>query len=263
MTSIKTGNIFNTLFSEKKDILSVYFTAGFPELEDTTRILLALQESGADIIEIGMPFSDPIADGPTIQASNTRALNNGMSIEKLFSQLESIKDQIKIPLVLMGYINPVLQFGPEQFAIRCQQAGVKGLILPDLPLKEYESNFKSLFQKHDLSHIFLITPQTSEERIRAIDALTDSFIYTVSSNSITGSHLDFKDLQVQYYERIRAMKLTNPTLIGFGIHDRTTFQEACKYAQGAIIGSAFIKVLEASKDLENDIKIFVKNIKGV
>ncbi|WP_026997887.1 tryptophan synthase subunit alpha [Flectobacillus major] len=256
-------NRITQLFEQKKNnILNVYFTAGYPELNDTTTVLKALDESGADLVEIGMPYSDPVADGETIQASNQIALDNGMSVKLLFEQLAGIRPSVKVPILLMGYINPVLQFGIENFCQKCQEVGVDGLILPDLPVDVYEEEYKAIFDKYGILNIFLITPQTSESRIRHIDAISAGFIYMVSSASITGAKSGISDVQEEYFARINAMNLTNPRLIGFGISDNETFVKASSHAAGAIIGSAFIKVVSTSKNLQTDIKAFVQAIKG-
>ena len=263
MNLIKTENRINKLFNTRKQgILSVYYSAGFPALSDTARIAELLQESGADIIEIGVPYSDPIADGPTIQESNSKALKNGMSINLLFEQLASIREKVDLPIILMGYINPVLQYGMGKFCERCEKIGIDGLILPDLPMAEYMEVYKEDFEKHNLKNIFLITPQTSEDRIREIDRNTDGFIYMVSSASITGAKSGISEEQVKYFERVKSMKLNNPTLIGFGISNRESFDLACQYASGAIIGSAFINVLDKADNLEKDIEVYIKSIKG-
>jgi tryptophan synthase alpha chain len=240
----------------------VYFTAGFPQLNDSVRIMQSLQEAGADIIEVGIPFSDPVADGPTIQDSNQTALNNGMTLKGLFQQLASIREKVQIPILFMGYINPILQFGIEKFCQECQRIGVDGLILPDLPMQEYLDEYKNMFEKYGLRNVFLITPQTSENRIRTIDAHTKGFIYMVSSASTTGAKQDISQKQYDYFTRVKNMNLKNPTLIGFGISNKETFESACNYSSGAIIGSAFIKMLANSHNLEQDIKNFVKSVKG-
>lgn len=255
-------NRIEKLFKEKHNILSVYFTAGFPELEDTLKIAKGLEQGGADIIEIGMPFSDPIADGPTIQESNNQALHNGMTIRKLFEQLTDLREQIQLPVLLMGYINPVIQFGIKRFCEKCEEVGVDGLILPDLPLAEYEEEYKALFESHGLHNIFLITPQTSEERIRHVDEVSGSFIYMVSTASTTGKTSGFGNDQLEYFKRIEEMDLRSPRLIGFGIHDHETFRASCEAANGAIIGSAFIKHLSKNGADAEGIKKFVKAIKG-
>ncbi len=246
---------------DKENILSVYFTAGYPSLDDTGIIIKELEKSGADLIEVGIPFSDPLADGPTIQKSSSQALKNGINPNIVFSQLQSIKNKIKIPLILMGYLNQILAYGEDKFLKDCQDANIQALIIPDLPVSEYKSYYKELFEKYNLSNIFLISPQTSSERIKEIDKLTDTFIYMVSSNSITGAKTDIETEQISYFERIKNMKLQNPTLIGFGISNNETFQKACKYSQGAIVGSAFINKISQKGSLENNIMEFVKEIK--
>ena len=254
-------NRIEKLFESKPQrVLNVYFTAGYPRLNDTTEIIEALARSGADLIEIGVPFSDPIADGPTIQASNDVALANGMTLKTLLSQLKGIRDKVDIPIILMGYINPIVQYGMDKFCTECQEVGVDGLILPDLPMFEYLEMHKPVFEKHGLLNIFLITPQTSEERIKQIDENSSGFIYMVSSASTTGAKTGISDEQEAYFKRVNDMGLKNPRLIGFGISNKETFGKACKNANGAIIGSAFIKMLEQAKDLKVDIKDFVKSV---
>lgn len=255
-------NAINKLFEgKKKNILSVYFTAGFPNLNDTTTIINELEKNGVDMIEIGMPFSDPLADGPTIQRSSEIALENGMTIKLLFQQLQNFRNKTsEMPLFLMGYLNPVLQYGFEKFCNDSSSLGISGVIIPDLPMQEYLVEYKSMFVKYNLKNIFLITPQTSESRIRLIDENSDGFIYMVSSTSTTGNKNEIGVEQENYFKRIADMKLKNPTIIGFGIHNHQTFSKACEYANGAIIGSAFIKAIEKSEDLENDISKFVNNI---
>ena len=254
-------NRINQLFQDKKEnILSVYFTAGYPQLEDTVQIIQALVKNGADLIEVGMPFSDPVADGPVIQNSSTIALKNGMSIKKLFNQLGNIRESVNIPLILMGYLNPVMQFGVEKFCQKCQEVGIDGLILPDLPLSVYEEEFKELFEKYGLHNILLITPQTSENRIRQIDEASNGFIYMVSSSSTTGAKDKVSDFHEDYFVRVNQLNLKNPRLIGFGISNQETFQNACKYASGAIIGSAFVKALDQNITLEERISGFVKSV---
>jgi tryptophan synthase alpha chain len=264
MNAIMTKeNRINLLFAKKSEkVLNVYFTAGFPSLEDTMPIMKTLEKSGADLVEIGMPYSDPIADGPTIQDSNQVALANGMNIKKLFYQLKDLRKEVSLPVILMGYLNPVMQFGLEKFCEKCAEVGVDGVIIPDLPLLEYQEIYKPIFEKFNLKNIFLITPQTSEERIELIDAVSDSFIYMVSSASTTGKSTGISDQQIAYFERIEGKNLKNPRLIGFGISDKQSFETACKYAHGAIIGSAFIRLLEKSESLEDDIQDFVHNIKN-
>lgn len=250
------------LFSRKKEgVLNVYYTAGYPGLHDTLTVLKALQEAGADIVEIGMPYSDPVADGPTIQQSNDIALQNGMTVKLLFEQLAAMRKQVHIPVLLMGYLNPVIQFGIENFCARCKEIGVDGVILPDMPMQVYLEEYKPIFDGYGLLNTFLITPQTSPERIRQIDSLSEGFIYMVSSASVTGSTKGIQQEQENYFRRIKDMQLQNPTMIGFGISDHASFEKACQYANGAIIGSAFIKALQQSTDLQKDILHFVRDIK--
>lgn len=264
MPTIVTKNRIEQLFEEKKErILSVYFSAGFPRLNDTSEIMKYLDESGADIIEVGIPFSDPVADGPTIQESNKTALDNGISLKLIFEQLADIRKEVNIPIILMGYINPVLQFGIEAFCEKCAEVGVDGMILPDLPMQEYLDDYKSTFEKYGLHNIFLITPQTSESRVREIDDNSKGFIYMVSSASTTGAKMGISEEQVNYFQRIKEMNLNNPTLIGFGISNKETFDQACTYASGAIIGSAFINVLKNASNLQEDISEFIKSVKGI
>ena len=253
-------NRINQLFATKKEnILSVYFTAGFPNLNDTVQIIQELEKNGVDLIEIGMPFSDPTADGPTIQHSSEMALKNGMSLKLLFEQLKEIRKSVNIPLILMGYFNPVLQFGVEKFCQKCNEVGIDGTILPDLPLDEFEENYKRNFTKNNLHNILLITPQTSEKRIRQIDEASEGFIYMVSSSSTTGAGKKVEDFHQDYFQRIQQMNLKNPRLIGFGISDHDTFSNACNYANGAIIGSAFVKSFQPQIPIEDSVSHFVKN----
>jgi tryptophan synthase alpha chain len=256
-------NRLTRLFKEKKkNLLSVYFTAGFPELESTGLILKTLESAGAEFVEIGMPYSDPMADGPTIQASNTVALKNGMSIRLLLEQVEAARAEVSMPILLMGYLNPVMQYGVERFCAEAARVGVDGLILPDLPLLDYEEVYRPVFEQHNLSVIFLITPQTSEERIRKIDGLTNSFIYMVSSASTTGNKVEGDEKQLRYFERVQNMNLQNPQLIGFGISDRPSFELACRYAAGALIGTAFIKVIQEKENLEANIRRYIGGVKA-
>jgi len=229
--------------ADPKKVLSIYFTAGYPEKEDTTKVLQQLQDSGVDLVEIGLPFSDPLADGPTIQDSSTTALKNGMSTQLLFDQLKDIRKSIHIPLIVMGYFNPMLQYGVDAFLKECAQIGIDGVIMPDLPLAEYKQHYAAMYEKYGIKNIFLITPQTSDARIREIDKASDSFIYLVSTASVTGSKSGFGPEQEAYFERIANMKLKNPLVVGFGIHDAHTFTQATKHTSGAIIGSAFIKTI--------------------
>ncbi|RNC85031.1 MAG: tryptophan synthase subunit alpha [Winogradskyella sp.] len=251
-------NRIHQKLQENKKLLSIYFTAGYPSINDTVSIIEDLEKSGVDMIEIGLPFSDPLADGPTIQASSTQALKNGMTTEKLFEQIKDIRKTVSIPLIIMGYFNPVLQYGVEAFCKKCQEVGIDGLILPDLPVDVYAEQYKDTFEKFGLKNIFLITPQTSNERIQFIDSVSDGFIYMVSSASTTGAKSGFGDEQTQYFERIASMQLKNPQIVGFGISNNETFTQATQYAKGAIIGSAFIKHL-TNKGV-NTIDAFVKGI---
>ena len=254
-------NRIHSLFKNKQErVLSIYFTAGFPKLEDTLSIMEAIQSGGADIIEIGVPYSDPIADGPTIQDSNQIALENGMSLKKLFQQLEGFRSKIELPVVLMGYLNPIIQYGMEAFCKKCQEVGIDGLILPDLPMQQYLDEFKSVFEQYGLVNTFLISPQTSEKRILEIDQNTDGFIYMVSSHSITGAKSGISEEQISYFKRVQEMGLKNPRLIGFGISDAETFSTASKYSHGAIIGSAFIKTVKDSKNLNQDIQAYLQSV---
>ncbi len=256
-------NRVKDLFGQQRhELLSVFYTAGFPRLEDTPRIAGLLERSGVDMIEIGIPFSDPIADGPVIQESNTIALGNGMTVKKLLEQVREIRKTVKIPIVLMGYLNPVVQYGIESFCRDAANAGVDGLILPDMPAEEYRRAYRKFFDENNLTITFLISPTTSPERIRQIDEATNGFIYAVSSSSTTGAKLSFSKEQEDYFEEIRKMKLKNPFMIGFGISNRETFSLACLHGSGAIVGSAFISLLRTSTDFEKDILKFVTNLKG-
>lgn len=256
-------NRINQLFEQKdRNILSVYFTAGYPNLEDTVPIIELLEQNGVDLIEIGMPFSDPTADGPTIQQSSDVALKNGMSLEVLFQQLKGIRNKVKLPLILMGYINPVLQFGVEKFCNNCRDCGIDGLILPDLPLDEFNQHYRKYFEENNLHHILLITPQTTDERILDIDNQSGGFIYMVSSSATTGAGKKVEDFHVEYFSRVKNLPLKNPRLIGFGISDKATFNNACQFAHGAIIGSAFVKALQQPDSLNSNIGNFVKSITG-
>ena len=252
-------NRINQKLQEDKKLLSIYFTAGYPELDDTVTIIQNLEESGVDMIEIGLPFSDPLADGPTIQASSTQALKNGMTTDVLFKQLKDIRKSVNIPLIIMGYFNPILQYGVEAFCKKCAEIGVDGLIIPDLPVDVYYEAYKTTFEKYGLINVFLITPQTSDKRINFIDSISNGFIYMVSSASVTGSSSGFGDVQTQYFKRIADMNLTNPQIVGFGISDNKTFLQATQFSKGAIIGSAFIKHL-TNKGV-NKISSFVKSIR--
>jgi tryptophan synthase alpha chain len=232
------------IFQEKKNLLSIFFTAGYPNLNDTAQIISELSKNQVDFIEVGLPYSDPLADGPTIQESSQVALQNGMNLDIVFQQLKSIKDTNTAPLVLMGYLNQLIKYGEDKFCKACVDCGIETVILPDLPMIEYENHYQQLFKKYGLTNVFLITPHTSEERIQKIDALTDAFIYVVASASITGAKGEISNQQITYFERIKAMNLKSKLIIGFGISDKETFNTACNYANGAIIGSAFIKYLK-------------------
>ncbi|MBQ4820442.1 tryptophan synthase subunit alpha [Aquimarina sp. MMG016] len=234
-------NRINAALEQNKKLLSIYFTAGYPSLHDTKKIIQDLEKSGVDMIEIGLPFSDPLADGPTIQESSTAALKNGMTTKLLFEQLADIRKSVDIPLIIMGYFNPMMQYGVEAFCAKCQEIGIDGLIIPDLPVAEYHEQYQETFEKYGLINVFLITPQTSEERIRFIDSVSNGFIYMVSSASVTGSTSGFGNTQEAYFERIANMNLKASQIVGFGISNNETFTQATKTAKGAIIGSAFIK----------------------
>ncbi len=257
------NNRINQLFAtKKKNILSVYFTAGYPKLNDTGSIIYELEKSGADLVEVGIPFSDPTADGPVIQQSSHKALENGMTLDLLFKQLAGIREKVSIPLVLMGYFNPVYQFGVKEFCEKCNDAGIDGAILPDLPLNEYLENYQPFFEKNNLHNILLITPQTSDSRIRQVDTVSTGFIYMVSSSSTTGKNQKVEDFHQDYFERVNKLNLKNTRLIGFGISDKATFNNACKYASGAIIGTAFIKSFNKKEPVTESIPKFIKSIIG-
>lgn len=237
-------NRINELFATgKRDILSVYFCAGYPSRDSSPRIIRSLQSHGVDMIEIGIPFSDPMADGPVIQHAATEALRNGMTLDLLFEQLEHIRTDVKIPLILMGYLNPILRFGFEAFCRRCVACGIDGCIIPDLPYREYQEHYRATAERYGIRVIMLITPETSDERIRRIDESTDGFIYMVSSAATTGAQQDFDERKQAYFRRIDAMQLRNPRLVGFGISNGTTFWAACEHASGAIVGSRFVTLL--------------------
>jgi len=242
-------------------LLSIYFTAGYPTLDSTVQIAKALEDAGVDFIEIGFPYSDPVADGPTIQHASEEALKNGMTLHVLFEQLKDLRKQVSIPIYLMGYFNPVLQYGVENFCKSCKAVGINGTIIPDLPMYEYEELYQSIFEENNISNVFLVTPQTSEARIRKIDDLTTNFIYLLSSNAITGGNLEVKDQATAYFKRIKDMDLKNPFIIGFGISNKETFSKATQYANGAIVGTAFVKLLPEQNYLDK-IPAFIKSIKG-
>ena len=257
-------NRIQQLFSNKKEqVLNIYFTAGYPHLDATESVILSLEKAGVDLIEIGMPYSDPLADGPTIQASGQVALKNGMTLPLLFEQIKKARQKTEIPLVLMGYFNQVMQYGEKAFVEACVAAGVDGVILPDLPLFEYEQYYQKMFEEAGLGISFLITPQTSESRIRKIDELTKGFIYMVSNSSITGAKNTISEKQIAYFERINALQLQHARLIGFGISNYETYSTACRYASGAIIGSAYIKALKDSSNIEKTTLEFVEMVRGL
>tara|TARA_A100001011_G_scaffold180028_1_gene188903 strand:- start:544 stop:1305 length:762 start_codon:yes stop_codon:yes gene_type:complete len=244
---------------EEKKILSVYFTAGFPRLNDTQKIISKLEKYNVDLIEVGIPFSDPLADGETIQKSSKKAIENGMTIHKLFSQLKDLRKTVKIPVILMGYLNPILQFGIEKFCKKSKEIGIDGLIIPDLPIEIFVDEYKDLFNKNNLFNIFLITPQTPEERIKLIDKNSKGFIYMVSSSSITGSKKNLEDASFEYFDKISKMNLNNSSIVGFGISNRKTYEKVIEKSKGAIIGSAFVNFIEQN-GLE-DIGKFIKKFK--
>ncbi len=257
-------NRIENLFNKKKQtILSVFYTAGFPQLRSTIEVATALEKAGADMLEIGIPYSDPLADGQVIQHSSSIALNNGMSLPVLFEQLQDFRKQCQLPALLMGYYNPVMQFGLEKFCAACESAGIDGIILPDLPLDEAEM-YQPLFKKHNLHCVLLITPQTHDARIRKIDDISSGFIYMVSSSATTGKSAGFSRQQLDYFQKVKSMQLKNPVLTGFGIHDATTFNDACKFSNGAIVGSHFIRLLEkmnvgeAAEKLMNNLEIKIQ-----
>lgn len=256
-------NRLEKLFQNKKDhILSVYFSAGHPNLKDTADIIKHLDHSGADIVEVGIPFSDPVADGPVIQQSSLKALNNGINLELIFTQLTEIRKHTEIPIVLMGYLNPVLQYGIEKFCEKCGDIGIDGTILPDLPPDLYQEKYEAVFKENNMSNVLLVPPQTSDERIKELDSLSTGFLYIVAASSTTGAKQGFEEYQIEYFNRLKSLNLQSPKLIGFGISDNASFTEACKYANGAIIGSAFIKALEEDGELKNKIEKFINKIKN-
>lgn len=256
-------NKLTALFNKEKEekLLSIYFTAGFPNIDDTNVILEELQHNGVDFVEIGMPFSDPLADGPTIQASGLQALKNGMTIKKLFKQLRARKDTITIPIVLMGYLNPVLQYGMEDFLKDCKETGVSGVILPDLPLSVYEERYQDLFTKYDITNTMLVTPETSDKRLEEINRLCSGFIYAVSSSSTTGTDKNWT-AQENYFKKLKDYNFKQPVITGFGVKDKASFDAASKYTNGAIIGTAFIKAIQQKGNLKESIADFIKQIKS-
>ena len=255
-------NRIDILFEkETKGVLSVYFTAGFPNLNDTVPVIQSLEKNGVKLIEIGIPFSDPMADGPVIQDSGSKALKNGMNLKTLFSQLSTVRESVQIPLVLMGYLNPIMQFGFERFCAEAQRCGIDGVIIPDLPFEDYRDNYKSIAEAYNLHIIMLITPETSEERIQLIDQHTGGFIYMVSTASVTGARSAFGDDNLAYFERVNAMKLKNPCMIGFGISNKTTFDAACDNSSGAIIGSKFVTLLQSEGTIDEAVSQLIRAIR--
>ena len=252
--------IRQTITNKQKNVLNVYFTAGHPTLESTEIIIKALAENAVDLIELGMPYSDPLADGPTIQKSSEIALQNGQSISNIFQNVRNIRKTHDIPIILMGYFNQMLQYGAEKFIADANESGIQGLIIPDMPMEIYERDYKDLFQKYQMEISFLITPMTSDERIRQADRLSSAFLYIVSQSSITGKQGGISEKQLAYFNRIKSMNLESPSLIGFGIHDKTTRNIANQYSNGAIVGSAFIRILEENQDLQNNISDFINNL---
>ena len=256
-------NRIDKLFDkEKNGVLSVYFTAGFPNLNDTVPVIQSLEKNGVKLIEIGIPFSDPMADGPVIQASGSKALENGMSLRILFKQLSTVRDSVQIPLVLMGYLNPIMQFGFENFCAEAKRCGIDGVIIPDLPFEDYLENYKSIAEAHNVHIIMLITPETSDERIRLIDNHTGGFIYMVSTASVTGAKSSFGDENLAYFQRVNAMQLKNPRMIGFGISNKTTFDAACNNASGAIIGSKFVSLLQSEGTIDGAVEQLIEAIRN-
>jgi tryptophan synthase alpha chain len=250
------------VFKEKsKRILNVYCTAGYPALDSTMKVMVSLQKNGADIIELGMPYSDPLADGEVIQLSSMQALANGMNIAVLFEQIQDMRKSISIPVILMGYMNPILQYGFEAFCKKAKEVGIDGLILPDLPLFEFEDSYGKIITENNLDFIFLVTPETPEQRVKKLDSLSNGFLYAVSSSATTGKDKDFNVVS-QYLQKLQAMRLKNPILVGFGIKDKATFDAATVHTQGAIIGSAYIQVLSKGGDIETSTSQFLNSVLG-
>ena len=253
--------IRRTILEKKGGILNVYFTAGYPNLGDTVTIIKELEKNGVDLIELGMPYSDPLADGQTIQESGAKALKNGMSLDLLFNQVAEARKEAKIPIIAMGYYNQLLQYGEEKFVKRANEVGINGLIVPDIPMNIFEKEYQELFESYNISFSFLVSPMTSDDRIRQADKLSSAFIYVVSKSSITGNQEGISSEQKDYFDRICNLNLESPTLIGFGIHDRETYLSAAQYSHGAIVGSAFIRALDNKGTLENNISKFIKSIR--
>lgn len=254
-------NRINRLFENQKDILTMFFTAGFPDLEDTIPVLKSLEKGGADMIEIGIPFSDPVADGPVIQKANLQAIENGMTVEKLFAQLHSFRNEISVPVVIMSSFNPILQFGVEMFCNQCKLVGIDGLIIPDLPLDIYQKKYEKTFNETGLVNVLLVTPTTSQERIKMIDEISKGFIYLVSSSSTTGGNKMFTEAQTLYFESVKNMNLETPILTGFGISNKESFETVCGFTNGGIIGSAFVKLLSKEGSSEKLITRFIQSIR--
>jgi tryptophan synthase alpha chain len=255
------SRIKNLFQKRSNSVLNVYCTAGYPQLNSTIEVMKALQQNGADIIELGMPYSDPLADGPVIQQSSSVALANGMTIKKLFEQLKDFRKEISVPVILMGYMNPVLQYGFQKFCADAATVGIDGLILPDLPEHEFETEYGAIIKKHGLDFVFLVTPETSEERIKKLDSLSTGFLYAVSSSSTTGSDKNMTDVKT-YLQKLKGLKLKNPVLVGFGIKDKSTFKTACENANGAIIGTAYIKALSEPGNIADITRKFLETVKG-
>jgi tryptophan synthase alpha chain len=262
------SRITRLFINKQNNVLNVYCTAGFPQLNSTIEVIKALQENGVDMIELGMPYSDPLADGPVIQHSGSIAIRNGMTIKKLFEQLKGFRKDPSdggvgevIPVILMGYMNPVLQYGVEKFCADAVSVGIDGLILPDLPEHEFETTYSAIIKKHGLDFVFLVTPETSEERVRKLDSLSTGFLYAVSSSSTTGTDKNMEHVDL-FLQRLKDYRLKNPVQVGFGIRDKATFEAACRHARGAIIGTAYVRALENSADVNAATKSFLASITG-
>jgi tryptophan synthase alpha chain len=256
------NRIEKLFWTKKQNILSIYFTAGYPVLNDTLRIIQELDKAGVDMIEVGMPFSDPVADGSVIQRSSEKALFNGMTIKILFEQLAMVRKTTNIPIILMGYINPVFKFGMENFLYKCRKTGIDGIIIPDLPVEEYQKQYEAPFEKYNIFNIFLISPQTPGERITYLDSISKGFLYVVSAAATTGTINNFDESQITYFRKVNNLNLKTPRLIGFGISDNETFIQACNFANGAIIGSSFIRALDGNGTLPENIHGFIRKIRG-